>query len=967
MKSHPTLGIVAAIHRTRFYQAAVGVLCATALVATIHAEASFEAWQAKFDFASTVSQGGTAVAVDARGNVAVTGFSHDPGDGDKRFYTAKYAATTGKLIWAAIFDTGFGANVATAVTCDSAGNVIVTGGAADASNTLENFQTVKYAAEDGAVLWTRSYNGPNGGADQARKVVVDSADNVIVAGTSIGQGEDIQLLRYSPAGTLNGQFRFTGAQTRVDFPTGLAVDSADFAIVTGNTTNTNGDADIYLAKINLSTQSAVWTQIITSAGSEDDEGKGVAVDGTNNVLVTGILQNPDNTQAFVTRKYTSGGVFVWERIYQSPVGDFHGPVGVAVDGDGNAFVTGTSTLNNFKTTIYTAKYAAADGALLWEKRSVAPDGNDAATGIAADHAGNVVVTGTSDHVGSHDADYYTVKYGGARGAVLWEQRFVGNFRGGGDDTPAGVVVDDLGDAIITGVSTRPHPNQATGLTGFVTIKYQRLLGLTGDLVPGAGVVGSGVPANSRFTTIGTPALADDGAIAALAGFRAGATSRTGILIEGGGKSFLPAVQTGLAPDVTGARYAAFYEPIIAPNGTYAFTAKLSGVPAAKAAAVFTNALNGALHLALQQGTNVPVLGAGVLVRSIVSTSLRNNELVALVTLSGTGVTTTNNTALLGLSPGGATLLLRTGQTITVGALPASAITRISVLNPALASNGHGRSQADGRVVAKVTLADARTAVLNVTNGSTPTPILFTGQDATTIAAGAKWSTFGLPAVGTAGANFVALGALDRTVGGITTATDTALVFSSNGNAFTDFAAENDPAASIPNTFYTGFLDPVVNANGNIAFLGTLRGTGVTAANRMALWSGAPGSPGLVARLGSPAPDGEAFSTTARYAGFSSIALPGGANSGPVFVAKLAGAGVTAANNAALFSVDSSGFIRRLLRSGDRLGTRRVASFRVLNAVPTAFGATRSFNTAGSIGVLVNFTNKTKAVIAIGIP
>jgi hypothetical protein len=96
------------------------------------------------------------------------------------------------------------------------------------------------------------------------------ADNVIVAGSSVGAAgnEDIQLLRYSSAGTLNGQYRFSGAQTRPDFPTGLVIDSGNFAIVSGVTQNTNGDTDMYVAKINLTTQTAAsgWPKIINSDG-----------------------------------------------------------------------------------------------------------------------------------------------------------------------------------------------------------------------------------------------------------------------------------------------------------------------------------------------------------------------------------------------------------------------------------------------------------------------------------------------------------------------------------------------------------------------------------------------------------------------------------------------------------------------------------------------------------------------------
>jgi hypothetical protein len=48
---------------------------------------------------------------------------------------------------------------------------------------------------------------------------------------------------------------------------------------------------------------------------------------------------------------------------------------VAVDGGGNVVVTGNSFLTDYRESdYYTAKYAAADGASLWEKRFSGPGG-----------------------------------------------------------------------------------------------------------------------------------------------------------------------------------------------------------------------------------------------------------------------------------------------------------------------------------------------------------------------------------------------------------------------------------------------------------------------------------------------------------------------------------------------------------------------------------------------------------------
>ena len=101
-----------------------------------------------------------------------------------------------------------------------------------------------------------------------------------------------------------------------------------------------------------------------------------------------------------------------------------------------------------------------------------------------------------------------------------------------------------------------------------------------------------------------------------------------------------------------------------------------------------------------------------------------------------------------------------------------------------------------------------------------------------------------------------------------------------------------------------------------------------------------------------------------WSSITNFALP---TARPIFVAKLSGSGVSAKNNLGLWATDSTGDVRRILRTGDQLGAQTVKSFTLLKAVSTAHSAARSFNSTGSVAVLVNFTDKKQALIKIGIP
>src|SRR5206468_7851792 len=136
------------------------------------------------------------------------------------------------------------------------------------------------------------------------------------------------------------------------------------------------------------------------------------------------------------------------------------------------------------------------------------------------------------------------------------------------------------------------------------------------------------------------------------------------------------------------------------------------------------------------------------------------------------------------------------------------------------------------------------------------------------------------------------------------------------------------------------------------------GAHVAATNNRALFFGTQVSLSAVARTGDKAPDasGGTTLTSPSFASFSALALPGGTPGGPIFVAKLVGGGAKATNNVAVFGLDTSNRVRRLLRTGDNLGGQIVSSITLLKAVPEAFVAERSFNDIGGVIMLVKFTN-----------
>jgi hypothetical protein len=116
----------------------------------------------------------------------VTGYSHSGTNSD--FYTAKYAAADGGLLW----EKRYSAGGARAIGVDESGDVVVTGYSSSGPNT--DYYTAKYAALDGALLWEKRYNGPVDGSDFVGQhgLALGQKGIVAVAGTSDGlPGPDI--------------------------------------------------------------------------------------------------------------------------------------------------------------------------------------------------------------------------------------------------------------------------------------------------------------------------------------------------------------------------------------------------------------------------------------------------------------------------------------------------------------------------------------------------------------------------------------------------------------------------------------------------------------------------------------------------------------------------------------------------------------------------------------------------------
>ncbi len=478
---------------------------------------------------------------------------------------------------------------------------------------------------------------------------------------------------------------------------------------------------------------------------------------------------------------------------------------------------------------------------------------------------------------------------------------------------------------------------------------------TGAPAPTAGVA---PPPGSTIQSFNVPALSDLRDLAARVTIASGASRLAAIYAENGaGVARLVALQGQVCgwPKAFDVVFKSFDDPVLAPGGAIAFAAKVVGPKFPAATGLWTD-LFGPLQPVLRQGASIPGLD-DLTLKSITSFDLSDDAITALVKLAPA-----NDTALVrvtGLSSG--VLLARTGAPFS-----GSNIQSITVLQPAPQSPGQRRWSEAAETIARFTLKDKRSIVVSL--GSDGTPVSLVQAGLTDPKLGATLKKLGLPALGGPSAAVLATGFAKS---GAVSTTGGVLFYAEDGSTFAEVTREGGSSGQPDGSRFAAFADPVVNDQGKMLFQASLSGAGVKPTNKNALWLTTPGNaPALVVRAGANATDanGDPLPGNPVWSAFSSYALPDGADSGPIFLAKIAGKGVKASANTGLWAIDAQSKVRLLLQTSESLtlpyGQKYISRLTLLNSLPTVYSARRSYNQSGSLALLATFTDHSQALLRI---
>lgn len=360
------------------------------------------------------------------------------------------------------------------------------------------------------------------GDDMGFGITTDNKGNVYVTGSTNSPNFPVTAGAYQPtligsancfitklniAGSKLVYSTYLGSSTfRGDTPAGIAVDSEGNAYVLGTTdsatfpttmgayqTDLKGLTNCFITKLNPTGSGLVYSTYL--GGSAEDFGDvagNIAIDSSGHAYVCGGTHSTDfpttmdayqgalagtNTNCFITKFNTTGTNLVYSTYLGGSITSSNGDsaFGIAVDGSGNAYITGSAQSSNFPTTVgafqtnlagttncFVTKLNPTGSSLVY---STYLGGSifDYGQSITVDGNGNAYVTGAT---GSSDFPFtdgaFQTSLNGTANAFVTKFNEIGSalvystYLGGSlQDDAFSIAIDSSGNSYVAGAASSP--------------------------------------------------------------------------------------------------------------------------------------------------------------------------------------------------------------------------------------------------------------------------------------------------------------------------------------------------------------------------------------------------------------------------------------------------------------------------------------------------------------------------------
>lgn len=440
---------------------------------------------------------------------------------------------------------GSGAEGGTSIVVDSAGNAYVAGVTASSNYPTVNALQPSFAGGVNDVIVTKinptgtslvysTYVGGSNNIDQGFGIALDSTGSVYVTGftqsnnfptvnaiqSSNGGGADAFLFKLNPMGNTLVYSTYLGGSGS-DSGSGIAVDSLSNVYVVGGTasgnfpitpgvlqtTNSGGNGDFFVTKINALGSAFIYSTYLGGSGLEAGDTVRVALDSSGNAYVIGAVNSSNFPTVNPIQPSNGGGLdaivakinpLATALVYSTYLGGNNDDLGsrIKIDSGGNAYIAGFTFSNNFPVLnpfqatragnfdAFLSKLNPAGNSLIFSTY-LGGSSSDIASGLEVDSLGNIYLCGSTGSTNfpvmdslqmtnAGGTDGFLVKFNPTASTLIYSTYFGGS----AEDIFANLTIDTAKNLYLIGSTTSSNLPTTPGV--FQPI-YAGAPGFPGDL------------------------------------------------------------------------------------------------------------------------------------------------------------------------------------------------------------------------------------------------------------------------------------------------------------------------------------------------------------------------------------------------------------------------------------------------------------------------------------------------------
>ncbi len=461
------------------------------------------------------------IALDSQGEIYVAnslGGPNVPNTDDKGRVTVYPAGSHGNVAPAAtISGAATGLAYPIGIALDSGGNIYVSNSStANTSSDLkyEPSITVYPAGSNGNAPPSAVIAGDNTGLNYPQGIALDSSRNLYAVGYVSGVGYSVNVYPAGSNGNVSPSASIVGANTELNGPSGMALDSGGSLYVANSDGGPTGGGSVTIYPVGSSGDAAPATTI-TSSFNGIDSPSGIAVDSAGNIYVANWSGGPGGLGSVTIYSAASHGAGPPIATIAGDNTGLNNPLEIAVESNGSIFVLNS----DYAITVYPA--GSSGDVTPKATFSIDGSGKNYPAGMAVDDHGDVYVA----NQGSWECHQLTCYQTYPDSIAIYRAGSHGNTE------PS---------AVIVGADTQLATPSAIAVdhNGYIYVANQGTWKCTPYVLPGVISYFACGPAGASVTVYGSVSGGDVMAIATISGAKTELRSPYGITVDSYGNIYV---------------------------------------------------------------------------------------------------------------------------------------------------------------------------------------------------------------------------------------------------------------------------------------------------------------------------------------------------------------------------------------------------------------------------------------------